>query len=154
MEDAPHIGIVVRSLSHEIGRAVSAVVQNELGDSATGVQSWVVRYLYDNRDREVFQKDLESKFSVRRSTMTTILKLMEKNGMITKEPVSRDGRLKRLLLTPAAIELQDRIRNGVDALEARMKENIDDEELAAFFRTAEKIRANLHKEGTSASVNP
>ncbi len=145
MDDIPHIGIVVRCLNHEIGRAVSAVVSKELGDSATGVQSWIVRYLYDNRDREVFQKDLESKFSVRRSTMTTILKLMEKNGMITKEPVSHDARLKRLLLTPTAIEMQDRIRNGIDALEARMKEQIDDKELDSFFKTAEKIKVNLQK---------
>ena len=47
MDDIPHIGIVVRCLNHEIGRAVSAVVSKELGDSATGVQSWIVRYLYD-----------------------------------------------------------------------------------------------------------
>ncbi|MBQ7124871.1 MAG: MarR family transcriptional regulator, partial [Clostridia bacterium] len=121
MKDRQHIGIVVKCLSNEIGRAASAVAANELGDSATGLQSWVVRYLYDNREREVFQKDLEAHFSVRRSTMTTILKLMEKNGMITKESVDRDARLKRLVLTPSAVEMQKRIRRGIDSLEERMK---------------------------------
>ncbi len=145
MDDNPHIGIVIRCLNHEIGRAVSAVVAAELGDAATGVQGMIARYLYDNRNREVFQKDLESSFSVRRSTMTTILKLMEKNGMITKEPVSYDARLKRILLTPSAVELQDRIRSGIDALEARMREGFDDGELEAFFRTADKIKGNLQK---------
>ncbi len=143
MEEKPHIGIVVRCLSHEIGRAVSSVVSGQLGETATGVQSWVVRYLYDHRDEEVFQKDLEARFSVRRSTMTTILKLMKKNGMITKESVSRDARLKRLILTPSAIELQERIRSNIDSLEAKLKNGISDAELNAFFATAEKIKANL-----------
>lgn len=143
MKNRQHIGIVVRCLSNEIGRAASAVAANELGDSATGLQSWIVRYLYDNRNQEVFQKDLEVHFSVRRSTMTTILKLMEKNGMITKESVTRDARLKRLILTPAALEMQKRIRRGIDTLEERMRIGINEAELEEFFRIADKIQNNI-----------
>lgn len=143
MDENLHIGIVSRRLSHEIGRAVRTVVSKEFGDSATGVQSWVVRYLYEHKDEDVFQKDLENQFSVRRSTMTTILQLMEKNGLITKEPVSRDARLKKLILTDAAIEMQDRIRGDIDALEAKMRVGISDEELDTYFRISEKIRKNL-----------
>ena len=145
MEENRHIGIAARCLNHEIGRAVRAVISEEFGDSATGVQSWVVRYLYDHREEDVFQKDLESQFSVRRSTMTTILQLMEKNGLIKKEPVSRDARLKKLILTPAAVEMQDRIRSGIDTLEAKMREGISDKDLDTFFSVAEKIKENLNR---------
>lgn len=145
MEEKNHIGIAARCLSHEIGRAVRTVVSEEFGDSATSVQSWVVRYLYDHREEDVFQKDLESQFSVRRSTMTTILQLMEKNGLIKKEPVSRDARLKKLILTPAAVEMQDRIRVGIDTLEAKMREGISDKDLDTFFAVAEKIKENLNR---------
>ena len=143
MEEKRHIGIAARCLNHEIGRAVRAVISEEFGDSATGVQSWIVRYLYDHGEEDVFQKDLESQFSVRRSTMTTILQLMEKNGLIKKESVSRDARLKKLILTPAAIEMQDRIRSGIDTLEAKMREGISDKDLGTFFFVAEKIKENL-----------
>ena len=143
MKEKPHVGIAVRCLSNEIGRAVSSAVSDQLGDTATGVQSWIVRYLYDHRDEEIFQKDLEARFSVRRSTMTTILKLMEKNGMITRESVSRDARLKKLILTPSAIELQERIRSIIDSFEAKLKEGISDDELGAFLSTIEKMKANL-----------
>lgn len=145
MEEKRHIGIAVRCLNHEIGRAVRAVISEEFGDSATGVQSWIVRYLYDHGEEDVFQKDLESQFSVRRSTMTTILQLMEKNGLIKKEPVSRDARLKKLILTPVAIEMQDRIRSGIDTLEAKMREGISDKDLDTFFSVAEKIKENLNR---------
>lgn len=145
MEEKRHIGIATRCLNHEIGRAVRAVISEEFGDSATGVQSWIVRYLYDHGEEDVFQKDLESQFSVRRSTMTTILQLMEKNGLIKKESVSRDARLKKLILTPAAIEMQDRIRSGIDTLEAKMREGISDKDLDTFFSVAEKIKENLNR---------
>ena len=145
MEEKRHIGIAARCLNHEIGRAVRAVISEEFGDSATGVQSWIVRYLYDHGEEDVFQKDLESQFSVRRSTMTTILQLMEKNGLIKKEPVSRDARLKKLILTPAAIEMQDRIRSGIDTLEAKMREGISDKDLDTFLSVAEKIKENLNR---------
>ena len=145
MEEKRHIGIATRCLNHEIGRAVRAVISEEFGDSATGVQSWIVRYLYDHGEEDVFQKDLESQFSVRRSTMTTILQLMEKNGLIKKQSVSRDARLKKLILTPAAIEMQDRIRSGIDTLEAKMREGISDKDLDTFFSVAEKIKENLNR---------
>ena len=145
MEEKRHIGIAARCLNHEIGRAVRAVISEEFGDSATGVQSWIVRYLYDHGEEDVFQKDLESQFSVRRSTMTTILQLMEKNGLIKKEAVSRDARLKKLILTPVAIEMQDRIRSGIDTLEAKMREGISDKDLDTFFSVAEKIKENLNR---------
>ncbi len=145
MDEKPHVGIVVKCLGHEIGRSVASVVSNQLGDAATGVQSWVLRYLYDHRDKEVFQKDLETKFSVRRSTMTTILKLMEKNGMIEKESVSRDARLKRLIITPSAVQLQEKIRSDIDELEEKMISGITEDELKMFFATAEKIKANLRR---------
>ena len=141
--DKHSIGFTVRCLNNRIGRAVSAEASKAFGDSATAVHSWVLRYLYENRDRDIFQKDLETRFSVRRSTMTSILKLMEKNGMITREPVDYDARLKKLNLTPAAIEIQDKIRQQIDELETRMKNGLSEEELAAFFAVADKIRANL-----------
>lgn len=138
-----HIGMVVRCLNNKIGRAVASIHSGEFGDSTTPVQSWVIRYLYENRDKDVFQKDLEVRFSVRRSTMTSILQLMEKNGLIVKEEVASDKRLKKLILTSVAVEKQERMRKCIDDLELKLKNNISDEELAAFVSIAEKIGANL-----------
>lgn len=143
MEKRNPIGIVVRCLNNKIGRHVSAAAAREFGDSATAVHGWVVRYLYDNRDRDVFQRDLETRFSVRRSTMTSILQLMEKKGLIVKEPVSTDGRLKKLILTPLAVDIQERMRQEIDSLEKQLCEGLSDEEIATFVSLAERIGANL-----------
>jgi DNA-binding MarR family transcriptional regulator len=142
MEKKP-IGIAVRCLNNRIGRAVSAAAARQFGDSATAVHGWVVRYLYDHRDQNVYQRDLETRFSVRRSTMTSILKLMEKNGLIAREPDESDGRLKKLILTPLAIDIQERMRREIDKIEAQMCQGLTEDELAAFVATAEKIGQNL-----------
>ena len=73
------------------------------------MQRWVIGYLSEHEGKDVFQRDLEEEFSVRRSTATGILQLMEKNELITREPVSHDARLKKLVLTPKAIEIQKRL---------------------------------------------
>ena len=40
-----------------------------------------MRYLFINMDKEIYQKDIEKNFVVRRSTASGILDTMEKNGM-------------------------------------------------------------------------
>ncbi len=138
-----HIGIYVRRLTRVIDRVASAAATSEFGDSATATHGWVIRYLYENRNRDVFQKDLEQRFSVRRSTMTSILQLMEKKGLITKEPVPHDARLKKLNLTPAAIKVQEGMRKQIDEIERKMRQGISEDELETFLKITEKMTANL-----------
>ena len=45
------------------------------------MHGYLIRYLYENRERDVFQRDLEKKFSISRSAVTATLQLMEKNGL-------------------------------------------------------------------------
>ena len=143
MENDVHIGIVIRCLNNKIGRTINSFSIKEFGDSTTPLQGWIIRYLYEHKDEDVFQRDLEARFSVRRSPMTSILQLMEKNGLITKEEVPSDKRLKKLILTPLAIEKQQSMKKCIDELEKTMRQGISQDELDAFIKTAEKIGFNL-----------
>ena len=49
-------------------------------DEVTVMHGWILAYLEDNREREIYQKDIEGKFGINRSTVTNIVKLMEKKG--------------------------------------------------------------------------
>ena len=69
-----------------------------------------IRDRYNNRDRDIFQKDVETEFSIGRSTVTNILKLMEKKGYIRREAVPQDGRLKRLVLLDKGMALNQTMR--------------------------------------------
>ena len=53
------------------------------------------------------------------------------------EEVENYRRLKKLILTPLAVEKQERMRLCFDGLERKLRENVSDEELAVFLAVAE-----------------
>ena len=75
-------------------------IENE-GD-VTGMQRWTLGYLNDHADTETYQKDIEQEFKVSRATASNMLQLMERKGLIVRESVSRDARLKKISLTEKA----------------------------------------------------
>ena len=117
-------------------------VGNRLADM-TGTHGWIIKYLYDHRDHDVFQKDIETDFSIRRSTVTGILQLMERNGLIVRESVANDARLKKLVLTDKAIQLHRSVEETIVEYEEKICQGITEQEKEIFFQITEKIRQNL-----------
>ena len=143
MEYEKDIGFQIRTLSHLVKRIVDQTAFTKEEIHPTGVQGWIIGYLYNNRHKEVFQRDIQEQFSIRRSTVTGILQLMEKNGFITRCSVDRDARLKRLELTPKAVELHERVGRSIRQVEERLAQSLTEEEKSEFIRLCEKIRENL-----------
>ena len=76
------IGFEIHTLDKMIGRMIFSFSgqQNEQ-DACSRLQAWIVKYLYESMDREVFQKDIEARFKIARSTATGILQAMEKKRL-------------------------------------------------------------------------
>ncbi len=139
------IGYQVRTLNNMIKRDVERSEVFQYGQS-TGLHGWAIGWLYQNREHDVFQRDFEQQFSIRRSTASNILALMEKNGMIRRESVDYDARLKKLVLTERAIEFHRMILQDIEARDARLKKNISPGDLECFFKVIGQIKANLEEE--------
>ena len=115
--------------------------------SITGMQGMIMHYLFSQPEgTEVFQRDLERQFNTGRSTVTGMLQLMEQNGLIQREGVPQDARLKKLVLTPKACRLQQEIHNTIVAVEEKLRRDITPEELEITQRVLKKIRENLRNE--------
>ena len=145
MKKQPAVGFEIRKLHHLIKREVehSASFQYE---QATGLHGWAIGWLYENRERDIFQRDLEERFSIQRSTASNMLALMEKNGMIVRQAVDSDKRLKKIVLTEDAVRLCQMFRADIGALEKRLTAGIEAADLACFFRVIEQMKANLEEE--------
>lgn len=143
MEKANHIGFEITSLEKMIRRSVINCSARKELDTLTGTNGWIIGYLAHNRDRDIYQRDIEAAFSVRRSSVSKVITLMEQKGLIERLPVEGDGRLKRLTLTPQALELHKSIESEIDAMEERLTSGITDAELHAFRDTIEKMKNNL-----------
>jgi len=143
VEHRDEIGFQIHSLSHMIHWLTHQYTGGDGEHSGAGVYGWLIGFLYDNRDQDIFQRDLQQQFSVRRSTMTGILQAMEKDGMITRKPVAWDARLKKIELTEKAIERHKKIQQTIAAIEARLSSGLTPEEKADFISLCEKIRKSL-----------
>lgn len=140
------IGFAVRRLANLIKRDV----ENSRGEIGTecmkGVSGWVIDYLYENRNRDIFQRDFEEKFSVRGSTASRMLKSLEQKDLIRRESVSDDARLKKIVLTEKAEVQHKKILAAIEEREKRMRRGIDEAELEAFFSVMKKLTANMEEQ--------
>ena len=82
-----------------MSRNLMAAARERGVDELTAMHGWILGYLCRNEDKDIFQKDIEAEFKICRSTVTNILKLMEKKGYIRRESVPYDARLKEDLDT-------------------------------------------------------
>lgn len=136
------VGIEVRKLSHLIRRNLeSRLTPAEVG--VTGMQRMVLQFLADHAGQDVYQRDIEAFFSIRRSTVTGILQLMEKNGLLVRQAVSSDARLKKLVLTPAGDALHRKTEADIQALERQALAGLTADEVEQFFSLLGKIQKNL-----------
>lgn len=133
---------------HNLLRRQMACMTEKSANSAnvTGMQAMIVHHLIlREKEGDLFQKDIESAFQMRRSTATGILQLMEQHGILRREPVAHDGRLKRLVLTDRARAMDERITERMEQMERMLREGIGAEELESWFAVCEKIRSNLEQ---------
>jgi DNA-binding MarR family transcriptional regulator len=143
MEKNERIGLTIKRISNLFKREVDKAIADRGIEELTGMQSFVIGYLARNSQRDVFQKDIEKEFSIRRSTATAMLQLLEKNGYITRVVDSDDARLKKIILTPKALKRRKIISQEIDKTEERLYRGLSKEEILAFFKVAEKLKENL-----------
>ena len=142
MQKTRWVGIEVRKVSHLIRRNLeSRLTPAEVG--VTGMQRMVLQFLADHAGQDVYQRDIEAFFSIRRSTVTGILQLMEKNGLLVRQAVSSDARLKKLVLTPAGDALHRKTEADIQALERQALAGLTADEVEQFFSLLGKIQKNL-----------
>lgn len=115
-------------------------------DRITKMHGFIIGFIYKNRDRDIFQKDIEEEFSCRKSTVSSIVTLMEEKGLITRESVDYDARLKKIVLTDKAVKLMTEIDDSLERLETKITEGIAEEDIEVFFRVTEKIKSNLNNQ--------
>lgn len=140
------IGVEIRKLDNTIHRAIAYCARMAGMDEVTQMHGWIIRYLYENIGKDVFQKDIEQKFSINRSTVTNIIQLMEKKGFIARESVKYDARLKKVVLTEKAVETHQKMEYLAKQMDEMLIADISAEEMEVFLRVMNKIKENAGKE--------
>lgn len=129
----------VSKLSNQLRRKLDMLSSRK---EFSGSQGRTLHFLLA-QTQDVFQKDIEEEYSIRPSTATELLKQMEKNGLIVREPVDYDNRLKKIVLTDKALIYKHQVVEDLTELERNLIKDISEADLEIFFQVIEKMMDNL-----------
>ena len=139
------VGFEIHRTEHMMSRRLEAGVKAEGIDEITLSHGWIIRFLYENREMDIYQKDIEKYFLVGRSTVTNSIQLMEKKGLVRREFVECDARLKKVLLTEKGIQSHETIENMISEMNSGILEGIDEQDAQVFLKVIRRIRENIEK---------
>lgn len=146
LEMATSVGFQIKRISNQIGRFLNALAREKKIDDVTIMHGWIIQYLYDNQDKNVFQKDIEKRFSITKSTVTNIVQLMEKKGYIERKGIAGDARLKKLVLTEAGIKCHMLLKENLYDVENVLEQAFTKEEHEQFHMLINKLSEHLDTE--------
>ncbi|MBQ8497415.1 MAG: MarR family transcriptional regulator [Clostridia bacterium] len=143
MEQRFRIGSEIKAISNLIKREIGNYDSGKYIEEATGNNMFIIGHLARHRDEDVFQKDLEELFSVRRSTMSGIILRMEQKGFLVRESVEYDARLKKLVLTEKGWQIHEMMESIVTDTEKKLTADFSEEQKDMLFLLLKKLRQNL-----------
>ena len=136
-------GAWINLLSRMVKKRLNTTLQ---GLGITAIQSRVIFYILDHYEQQpVFQRDIESAFQLSRSTATGILQQLEKKGILRRESVASDARLKSLVPTEQAAELGCQVRACLRQAEQVLTRGLSDGQVQLFRETLAAMADNLQQ---------
>ncbi|MBQ1325080.1 MAG: MarR family transcriptional regulator [Solobacterium sp.] len=143
MDNEKHVGYELRQTDIMIRRfAEHRRTAAGYGD-LTFAQGGMIHYLYRHREEPIYQKDLEKRFDIRRSTATGILQNLEKNGYICRSCDAGDARMKQIVLTQTALDMEEAVRLLAEEDEALFCRGMSEEEINRLMDLLGRIRRNI-----------
>ena len=132
---------------HELSKRMKEYVQNKCVedgvDPVAATHGWLIGYLYANQDQELYQRDLEDKMHLAKSSIANILQTLEQAGYIRRETPEHDARQKRILLTPEGCEFELRMRQRLTSSEMQARTGISEEDQQVFLRVLRQMISNM-----------
>ena len=114
-----------------------------LGLNITPAQAKIIVSAYESG--ELCQRQLESFTTCNKSTLSSILDTMEKNGYIIRKESKVDCRKKIITLTDKSIKIVNILNDDRKKLLSEFSKDISDEEYRIFSDVLNKITKNIER---------
>ena len=110
-----------RLFRRQMDQSIAAAMGDDAEEVFSGRNLWVLRYVKEHEGEDVYQRDLEKAFRLRRSTISNMIDLMVKKQYLVRESVEGDKRLKRLRLTEKGEAIHREVAQSVFELETTLR---------------------------------
>lgn len=123
-----HVGLLIKFLN---GKITNKVNKNLVKFNLTCVQHEILCFINKNeKERDVFQKDIEKCLKLTNPTVTGIIKRLEEKQMIVRCPSSIDARYKCLHVTEKGKDIICKsFKFGLNTIEKQLVNDMTDEEV-------------------------
>lgn len=106
-------------------------------------QMRVLRFLEDNPNTKITQKDISKELDIQHSTTIGLLKRMQEKGLVTVVVDEDNRRCRNIFLTSKAEEISCEMERGRTIMENRVVASFTEEEKEIFYRLLNKAIDNL-----------
>jgi len=100
----------------------------------------ILKFLIDNKEKEIYQKDVEQFLSLTAPSVSNKLRDLERKGLITRTYSKVDTRLKRVTLTEKAVDVNNLISKDIQEFENNLDSILEKEEKRALISTISKLK--------------
>jgi len=144
-----HIGFELITLGHLIKRERDRAnddIKNRIlgvGNNVMCTDLGIIRFLADNKDREVYQKDIEQHFSLTAPSVSNKLRGLANKDLVTRTYSKVDTRLKQVIMTDKAEAIDVKMRDSIENFENRLNGLITEEEKEQLISILGKIKADF-----------
>lgn len=141
-----NVAIDIKVLNNLILRDLEQRSRLRAGDVISGVNGMIMGYILTHSDREVYQRELEDEFGLTRSTISKVVNLMERKGLIERVPAEHDARQRLLRLTESARELAGKIQQESAMVSTRLLKDFEESEIDALTGYIGRMTQNMRRE--------
>ena len=146
------VGMQINCVSNLIRRSIDLRIAGMPGEKLSRMDSWIIHYMLDHQQEDVFQKDVEAEFAITRATASKMLSNMEQRGLIQRSGVEGDARLKRLCLTEKSLQKFHLMQGSAQRFEQRVTYGMTEEERQELLRLLRIIERNMETDDPRPSA--
>ena len=111
----------------------------------TPTQCQIIEYILNNKNKDIYQKDLEKVLNLRRATVSGVLHTMEKNGLIKRVTDESDTRTKKIILNEKIPERFNEYSKKIKKIENNIIKDISDKDLEIFLKVISQMKESIKK---------
>ncbi|MDY3948073.1 MAG: hypothetical protein SOZ04_01785 [Bacilli bacterium] len=146
MNNSISVGHELAYTNNLIARRIARGGNNKYAMNISPIQVRIVKYLVKQNNKAILQKDMEYIFNIRRSTVSGVIKTMEKNNIIIRENVKDDNKSKEIKLTNEVYLRANELVRKLRELDLELLKDVNKEDLEVFMRVLKNIQDNLKEE--------
>ena len=146
MNNSISVGHELAYTNNLIARRIARGGNNKYAMNISPIQVRIVKYLVKQNNKAILQKDMEYIFNIRRSTVSGVIKTIEKNNIIIRENVKDDNKSKEIKLTNEVYLRANELVRKLRELDLELLKDVNKEDLEVFMRVLKNIQDNLKEE--------